>query len=184
MVLTPTKYIPLGFQAPPFNLLNPLLDINQSLDELKSNKATLIIFMCNHCPYVIHILDGLIELANDYLPKGVAIIAINSNDIVTYPNDSPENMIDLVNKNQIPFPYLFDETQQIAKEYHAACTPDFSVFNKDMECVYRGQMDDSRPSNSIPVTGSDIRLILDSLLSGVEIKKIQKPSVGCNIKWK
>ncbi len=140
--------------------------------------------MCNHCPYVIHVLDGLIDLANDYLPKGVSIIAINSNDIVNYPKDSPENMIKLVNNYDIPFSYLFDETQQIAKEYNAACTPDFSVFNKDMECVYRGQMDDSRPGNSIPVTGADIRLILDGLLSGVEIKKTQKPSVGCNIKWK
>ena len=184
MVLTPTHQIPLGFKAQEFNLLNPSLGRYRSLAELKSNQATLIIFMCNHCPYVVHVLDGLIELANDYLSKDISIIGINSNDIINYPDDSPEKMIDLVNINSIPFPYLFDETQAVAKAYHAACTPDFSVFNKDMKCVYRGQMDDSRPGNSEPVTGNDLRLVLDNILSRKEITVSQKPSIGCNIKWK
>jgi len=184
MVLTPTQKIPLGFEAPEFNLLNPSIGRNQSLEELQSDHATLIIFMCNHCPYVVHVLDGLVQLANDYLPKGISIIGINSNDVINYPDDSPEKMIDLVKNNNIPFPYLFDETQAVAKAYHAACTPDFSVFNKDMKCVYRGQMDDSRPGNSQLVTGNDLRLVLNNILSGKEIKELQKPSIGCNIKWK
>ena len=184
MVLTPTTNIPLGYQAPNFDLLNPLTGQKISLSELKSDKATVIVFMCNHCPYVVHILEGLIKLANDYLSKGVSIIGINSNDILNYPDDSPEKMVSLIKENNIPFPYLFDETQEIAKAYHAACTPDFSVFNKKMECVYRGQLDDSRPGNNAPVTGSDIRRVLDSILANTEIASVQKPSVGCNIKWK
>jgi len=184
MVLTPTTNIPLGFQAPDFNLLNPLIGENQSLEHLKSNRATVIIFMCNHCPYVVHVLDGLVKLANDYLMKDVSIIAINSNDIITHPDDAPEKMVELVNKYHIPFPYLFDSTQSVAKAYQAACTPDFSVFDSEMNCVYRGQLDDSRPGNQIPVTGQDIRIVLDAMLSGDEINLLQKPSVGCNIKWK
>jgi len=184
MVLTPTTQIPLGFIAPDFRLLNPVLKKEQSLKELKSNKATLIIFMCNHCPYVIHVLDGLVKLANEYLAKDVAVIGINSNDIINYPDDSPEKMIDLVNQNNIEFPYLFDENQSVAKSYYAACTPDFSVFDGKMKCVYRGQMDDSRPGNDNPVTGNDLRLVLDSILSGKKIALSQKPSIGCNIKWK
>ena len=184
MVLTPTTQIPLGYKAPDFNLLNPLTKKNQSLKELQSNKATLIIFMCNHCPYVVHVLEGLVKLANDYMSKDISVIAINSNDIINYPDDSPEKMIDLIHKYNIPFPYLFDQTQEVAKLYHAACTPDFSIFNGKMECVYRGQLDDSRPGNNVPVTGSDIRRVLDSILANTEITSVQKPSVGCNIKWK
>ena len=184
MVLTPTKKIHLGYQASEFNLLNPLTGKKQSLQELKSDKATVVIFMCNHCPYVIHVLDGLVKLANDYLPQGVSIIGINSNDIVNYPDDSPEKMVDLIQNHDISFPYLFDATQDIAKLYHAACTPDFSIFNNLMECVYRGQLDDSRPGNHIEVTGQDIRNVLDAILQNKEIHSLQKPSVGCNIKWK
>ena len=184
MVLTPTTQINLGFQAPDFNLFNPLTSKKNTLDQLRSEKATVIVFMCNHCPYVVHILDGLVELANDYLPKGVSIIAINSNDIVNYPDDSPEKMVDLIHENNIIFPYLFDETQDVAKLYHAACTPDFSIFNSQMECVYRGQFDNSRPGNDIPVTGKDIRDALDCILEGKQLKIMQKPSIGCNIKWK
>lgn len=184
MVLTPTKQIPLGFLAPDFELLNPLSGETQSLINLQSNKATLIVFMCNHCPYVIHILDGLIALAQDYSSQGVSVIAINSNDTLNYPDDSPEKMIDLVTDYKIPFPYLFDSTQSVAKAYNAECTPDFSVFDGAMKCVYRGQMDDSRPGNNLPVTGDDIRLVLDSVLLGNNIGISQKPSVGCNIKWK
>ena len=184
MVLTPTTKIELGFRAPEFKLFNPLKSDWQSLDELKSHKATLVIFMCNHCPYVVHVLDGIVQLANDYLPKGVAVIAINSNDVSNYPDDSPDKMVDLIREYNIPFPYLFDETQDVAKLYHAACTPDFSVFNGEMKCVYRGQLDDSRPGNNEPVTGSDIRMALDETLANLEISGVQKPSIGCNIKWK
>ena len=184
MVLTPTTKIKLGFQAPDFNLLNPLTSELDSLDKLKSDKATVIIFMCNHCPYVVHVLDGLVQLANDYLPKGVSIIAINANDVSNYPDDSPDKMLNLIHNNNIPFPYLYDETQDVAKAYHAACTPDFSVFNGEMKCFYRGQLDDSRPGNSIPVTGKDIRGVLDSILIGQKLDMVQKPSIGCNIKWK
>jgi len=184
MVLTPTKKIPLGYQAPQFTLLNPLTRKVESLDELKSNKATLIVFMCNHCPYVIHVLNALVELTNDYIPKGVSVIGINSNDIINYPDDSPEKMIGLIHNYKIPFPYLFDETQDVARAYSATCTPDFSVFNNNMECVYRGQLDDSRPGNNEPISGSDIRLVLDALLSNKSVSSFQKPSIGCNIKWK
>lgn len=184
MVLTPTKQIPLGFSAPDFELLNPFVGETQSLINLQSTKATLIVFMCNHCPYVIHILDGLIALAEDYSTQGVSVIAINSNDTLNYPDDSPEKMIDLVMDYNIPFPYLFDSTQNVAKAYNAECTPDFSVFDGAMKCIYRGQMDDSRPGNNIPVTGHDIRLVLDNVLLGNKIEISQKPSVGCNIKWK
>ena len=184
MVLTPTTQIPLGYKAPDFNLLNPLTGKYQSLNELKSNYATVVIFMCNHCPYVVHVLDGLVKLANDYMSKEITVIGINANDIINYPDDSPEKMVDLIQDYKLPFPYLFDETQTVAKAYHAACTPDFSIFNGQMECVYRGQLDDSRPGNGEPVTGSDIRIVLDSILANREIKIISKPSVGCNIKWK
>ena len=184
MVLTPTTQIPLGYKAPGFNLLNPLTGKIQSLNELKSNKAPLVIFMCNHCPYVVHVLEGLVKLANDYISKDISIIGINSNDVINYPDDSPEKMIDLIHEYNIPFPYLFDKTQEVAKLYHAACTPDFSVFNGKMECVYRGQLDTSRPGNNEPVTGSDIRMVLDAILANTEITNIQKPSIGCNIKWK
>jgi len=184
MALTPTKQIPLGFKAPKFNLLNPYTGNIESLDELNSEIGTLVIFMCNHCPYVIHVLDQIVKLSNEYMSKGISIIGINSNDIVNYPDDSPDNMIELIKKYKIPFPYLFDDNQDVAKAYHAACTPDFSVFNSNMTCVYRGQLDDSRPGNKNPVTGKDIRLILDSLISREPTDFVQKPSVGCNIKWK
>ena len=184
MVLTTTTTSPLGYTAPDFNLMNPLTKNMESLNELKSEKATVVVFMCNHCPYVVHILDGLIQLANDYIPQGISIIGINSNDIINYPDDSPENMVKLIEDYKIPFPYLFDETQEVARLFKAACTPDFSVFDMDMCCVYRGQFDDSRPGKSAPVTGSDIRTVLDTLLLNKKISTIQNPSMGCNIKWK
>jgi len=184
MVLTPTTEISLGYDAPKFNLLNPVLGTFQSLDHLKSQKATVIIFMCNHCPYVVHILDVLVQLSNDYLSKSISFIGINSNDILKYPDDSPEKMVELVENNNIPFPYLFDETQEVARKYHAACTPDFSVFDANMKCVYRGQFDDSRPGNNQPITGSDIKKVLDAILNETQINTLQKPSLGCNIKWK
>ena len=184
MVLTPTTQIPLGYDAPKFNLLNPVIGERQSLDQLRSQQATVIIFMCNHCPYVVHILDVLVQLSKDYLTKSISFIGINSNDILKYPDDSPVKMVELVKNNNIPFPYLFDETQEVARAYKAACTPDFSIFDADMKCIYRGQFDDSRPGNNQPITGLDIKRVLDSILNGIKINSIQKPSLGCNIKWK
>ena len=141
----------------------------QTLSELKSDKATLVVFMCNHCPYVIHILDQLINIANDYQDKGVSFIGINSNDVISHPQDSPEEMKKLVEEYTIPFPYLFDETQDIAKSSDAACTPDFNIFDANMKCVYRGQMDSSRPGNEKPINGSDIRNVLDQILNNQSI---------------
>ncbi|NOZ45232.1 MAG: thioredoxin family protein [Chlorobi bacterium] len=184
MSLTPTIQIPLGFKAPEFSLPDPVNGGFKSLSELKSDKATVIMFICNHCPYVKHVNKGLVELANDYIVKGVSFIAINSNDADNYPEDSPENMKKAAGELKYPFPYLFDETQEVAKAYDAACTPDFNIFNGDMQCVYRGQLDSSRPGNNIPVTGKDIRKALDLILEGKTVPEEQIPSVGCNIKWK
>jgi len=184
MALTPTKKIPLGFLAPGFKLLNPVTNKFENLDDLKSEKVTVIIFMCNHCPYVIHVLDQLVQIANDYKLKGVSFIGINSNNTISHPQDSPDNMKKLVEEYNISFSYLFDETQKVAKAYDAACTPDFSVFDKEMKCVYRGQMDSSRPGNNEPVNGSDLREVIDLMLNNQPIFKKQTPSIGCNIKWK
>lgn len=184
MALTPTKQIPLGFQAPDFRLLDTVSGTQKSLNDLKSEKATIIMFICNHCPYVKHIAEGLTKLADDYIHQGVSLIAISSNDVENYPEDSPEKMKDFAQQHKFPFPYLYDETQEVARAYSAECTPDFSIFDASMQCVYRGQLDDSRPGKAIPVTGKDIRIALDSILMGEEVSKRQIPSVGCNIKWK
>ena len=184
MALTPTKKIPLGFLAPEFNLLNPVTNKFENLNDLKSDIVTVIVFMCNHCPYVIHVLDQLVQISNDYKSKKVRFIGINSNNTISHPEDSPEKMKILVKEYNIPFSYLFDETQEVAKTYDAACTPDFSVFDKNMKCVYRGQMDASRPGNNEPINGSDLREVIDLMLNNQPIKKEQIPSIGCNIKWK
>ena len=140
-------------------------------------------FICNHCPFVIHVLDEIVSITKKY-EKEISFIAISSNDIVNYPEDSPELMKKLAEEKKFNFPYLFDETQEVAKKYDAACTPDFFVYNSDKQLVYRGQLDDSRPGNDVPVTGHDLRKAIDSLIKGEEIDKNQKPSIGCNIKWK
>ena len=184
MAETATTQIPLGFKAPDFTLYEPFSGQSMSLDELKSYKATVVMFICNHCPYVKHVQEELVKLANDYIPKGVSFIAICSNDIVNYPEDAPAKMKKIAGEFGYPFPYLYDETKDVARAYHAACTPDFSIFDGEMKCVYRGQLDDSRPGNNIPVTGKDIRTALDDLLGSRQISIKQKPSVGCNIKWK
>lgn len=184
MAPTPSNMLALGTKAHPFTLTDAVSGEKKSLDELRSDKATVIMFICNHCPFVKHVLDGIIQLANDYIPKGVSFIAINSNDAEAYPDDSPENMKKLAQEKQFPFVYLFDETQEVAKAYRAACTPDFYVFDGGMKLAYRGQLDGSRPGNDIPVTGEDIRSALDALLSGRPVSEDQKPSIGCNIKWK
>ena len=184
MALTPSAMLPLGTKAPDFTLWCAVNEREYSLEELKSDKATVIMFICNHCPYVKHVQTGIVELSNDYTHKGVSFIAINSNDVENYPADSPENMKLDAERLGYTFPYLFDESQEVAKAYDAACTPDFYVFDGDMLCVYRGQMDHSRPGNGKPVTGEHLREALDSLLGGQPVTGEQIPSIGCNIKWK
>lgn len=184
MARTPSNMLPLGTLAPDFHLPNPATGTTESLQQLKSQVATLIMFICNHCPFVKHIKDELAKLGQDYISRGVSIIAINSNDVANYPEDSPEQMKIVAKQWNLNFPYLFDETQAVAKLYDAACTPDFYLFDNQMKCVYRGQLDDSRPGNDIPVTGKDLRAALDALLAGQPINFEQKASLGCNIKWK
>lgn len=184
MALTPSTMLPLGTHAPDFNLPDTLSGKMISLQEIKSPVGTVILFICNHCPYVKHIQTELVNIANKYQSKKIQFIAINSNDIENYPADSPENMQKEAKMHGYPFPYLFDETQSVAKAYQAACTPDIYLFDQDLNCVYRGRFDDSTPGNQIPVTGKDLAAALDALLQHKEINPDQKPSVGCNIKWK
>jgi len=184
MARTLTTLVPLGFKAPHFILPDTVSGENVSLDDIKSDKATVIMFICNHCPFVVHIREELVNLANDYNSKGISFVAISSNDVNNYPEDSPEKMKDLADKLNFPFPYLYDESQEVAKAYEAACTPDFSIFDGNLKCVYRGQLDDSRPGNGEPVNGKDIRVALDAILNDQQVASDQKQSVGCNIKWK
>lgn len=184
MAATETIRIPLGFKAPDFSLPDTVSRKVVSLQELKGDKATVIMFICNHCPYVKHVNAQLVKLANDYMPKGIAFIAISSNDVENYPEDAPDLMKKVAEELHYPFPYLYDESQEVAKAYHAACTPDFSIFDKDLLCVYRGQLDDSRPKNESISDGKDIRAALDCLLAGKPLSTTQFPSMGCNIKWK
>jgi peroxiredoxin len=183
MVLTPSTMLPLGTNAPEFSLPN-VDGRNVSLGDFKGAPAVLVIFMCNHCPYVKHVAEGLAELARDYQPKRVAVVGISSNYVGTHPADSPEQMVREVEERGYTFPYLYDETQEVAKAYRAACTPDFFLFDKDQKLVYRGQLDDSRPGNEKPVTGADLRAALDAVLAGRAVSPNQKSSIGCNIKWK
>ncbi len=184
MARTPTYPIPLGFTAPNFELLEPASGKHRSLDALKGENATVLLFICNHCPFVVHVQDELVRLANDFMPLGVGFIAISSNDAEHYPQDGPSEMAAHALRHHYPFPYLYDETQEVAKAYYAACTPDISVFDAQMRCVYRGQLDASRPGNTLPVTGEDVRLVLNSLLYKTALPELQTPSIGCNIKWK
>lgn len=184
MAATPSVMIPLGTKAPDFMLLDPVTNTHRSLEELHSDKATVVMFICNHCPYVKHINEGLVKIGNDYKPKGVSFIAINSNDAETYPQDGPEHMAEQSRRLGYPFPYLFDATQETARAYKAACTPDFYIFDGDLKCVYRGQFDDARPGNDVEVTGRDIRNALDALLEGRPVDENQTPGIGCGIKWK
>ena len=184
MSLTPSNMIPLGSPAPGFTLTDTISGQPIALNALKGAQATVIMFICNHCPYVKHINPELTHIANSYKDKGVSFVAISSNDIIAEPEDSPENMKKAAVELKYPFPYFFDETQEVAKAYDAACTPDFFVFDKNMMLVYRGQLDDSRPSNNIPLSGKDIREAVDALLAGKRVSPRQRPSIGCNIKWK
>jgi len=174
--------LPLGTKAPAFELPDTVSGKQESLDALKSSVATLIMFICNHCPYVKHVNHQLVSLANDYQGKNVSFVAISSNDAINYPQDGPEVMKETAVALGYTFPYLYDETQQVAKAYQAACTPDFYLFGPDMKLVYRGQLDGSRPGNNLPVTGEDIRGALDCIVGGMKVTNAQIPSVGCNIK--
>jgi peroxiredoxin len=183
MAATPSTMLPLGTPAPDFSLP----DTNGqsvSLSDFRGASALVVFFICNHCPYVKHLRAELAPLAREYQQKGVAIVGINSNDATNYPDDSPEKMAEEVRNAGYTFPYLYDESQAVAKAFHAACTPDFFVFNRELKLVYRGQFDDSRPGNNLPVTGKDLRASLDAVLSGRTPPQDQKPSIGCNIKWR
>ncbi|MGB1268572.1 MAG: thioredoxin family protein [Flavobacteriaceae bacterium] len=184
MARTPSNMLALNTKAPDFTLLDTKSNINLSLHTLKGRKATVIMFICNHCPFVIHVNPELVKLADEYQTKGVSFIAISSNDVINYPQDGPDKMQQHAKDNHYPFPYLYDATQEVAKAYDAACTPDFYVFNEDLKLSYRGQLDDSRPGNDIPLTGKNMRHALDCLLSKTSNTQEQKPSIGCNIKWK
>jgi peroxiredoxin len=179
MSLTPSTMLSLGTKAPNFNLPTTE-DKNISLDDFSNEKILVVMFICNHCPYVIHVKEELISIANDYMDKGVGFIGINSND----PNHDPTDGFEYMKQENYPFPYAYDETQEVAKEYKAACTPDIYVFDEERKLVYRGQIDNSRPGNGKELTGKDLREALDSILEGKLPSPNQKPSSGCNIKWK
>jgi thiol-disulfide isomerase/thioredoxin len=184
MALTPsTMKLPLGAAAPEFSLPDPYGQLH-SLNEFAGRPALLVAFICNHCPYVKHIAPVFAQLAKEYQDQGVAVVAINSNDFTMYPDDAPTMMQAEIGQRGYTFPYLVDETQETAKAYHAACTPDFFLFDKQCNLVYRGQLDGSRPGNSVPVTGNDLRDALDAVLAGRPVAKDQRPSMGCNIKWR
>lgn len=184
MSRTPSNMIDLGTIAPNFSLIDTVSDQELSLKAIKGNKATVIFFICNHCPFVIHVNEELVQIANDFKKEGISFVAISSNDVENYPQDAPHLMKKVAEECNYPFPYLYDKNQEVALAYDAACTPDIYVFDKDLKLVYRGQIDDSRPENGVPVTGKDLRNALQNLLNGKEISKKQKPSIGCNIKWK
>jgi peroxiredoxin len=184
MVAVNSTMLALGTEAPDFRLPNTNGKGQVSLTDFKSANALLVIFMCNHCPYVKHIRSGLAQLARDYLPRGLAMVGISSNDVANYPADSPAKMAEEARAAGYVFPYLYDETQAVAKAYRAACTPDIYLFDKDQRLAYRGQFDDSRPGNHLPVSGKDLRAALEAVMNGNPVPPNQKPSIGCNIKWK
>lgn len=183
MARTPSTMAPLGSVAADFSLPDPSGRI-VSRDEFRDQPALLVMFLCNHCPFVKHIAKGLAEFGRDYAKSGLAIVAINSNDADSYPEDSPANMAIESKAAGYTFPYVFDATQQVARAYAAACTPDFFLYDRDRKLVYRGQFDDSRPENGSPVTGKDLRAAVDAVLAGKPVAANQRASVGCNIKWK
>lgn len=184
MAATESTMLDLGTIAPKFELPDTISGEKKSYDELKSEKGTLVMFICNHCPFVKNISNALADLGKDYKSQGISIIAISSNDVEKYPDDSPEKMKETAKANSWNFPYLYDETQEVAKAYSAVCTPDFFLFDTEDKLVYRGQLDDSRPGNDIKPTGKDLRAAMDAILNREQVPALQKPSVGCNIKWK
>ncbi len=184
MAVTESKMLELGVSAPDFSLPEPLTGKTLALDALRGKQATLVVFICNHCPFVIHVIDGLVDLVKAYQPKGLGVVAISSNDAASYPEDGSAKMARFAEQHGFSFPYLYDETQEVAKAYAAACTPDFYLFNDQLKLAYRGQMDGSRPSNQQPVDGADLRAALDAVLAGRTVSTAQYPSSGCSIKWK
>jgi peroxiredoxin len=184
MAQTPSNMLPLGTLAPNFKLKDTTSDNYYSYEDLKGKKGTLVLFICNHCPFVVHAIPEIVMIANDYRVQGIGVIAISSNDVVKYPQDSPELMTEFAFQNKFEFPYLYDESQEVAKAYDAACTPDFFLFDAQDKLFYRGQLDDSRPGNGIPLSGSDLRSAIDAVIYNRSLKEPQKPSIGCNIKWK
>jgi peroxiredoxin len=183
MVAVNSTMLPLGTLAPDFQLPDTQ-GARVKLKDFEGKPALLVVFMCNHCPYVKHLNRDLAQLARDYAVKGVAVVGINANDVEHYPADNPARMAQEAKAVGYGFPYLYDATQAVAKAYRAACTPDFFLFDHDQRLVYRGQFDDSRPGNGVPVTGEDLRSALDAVLSRKPVPARQKPSIGCNIKWK
>ncbi|MBU2568766.1 MAG: thioredoxin family protein [Gammaproteobacteria bacterium] len=185
MAATESNMMPLGTRAPDFELPDTVTGTTKTLQELKGEKGTVILFMCNHCPYVLHVKDQLIAIAEEYRAQGISTIAISANDIVNYPQDAPDKMQTMMREWGNPFAaYLYDESQSVAKAYQAVCTPDIYVFDAALSCVYRGRLDGSTPKNDVPLTGSDLRAALDYLLAEKAIDPQQVPSIGCNIKWK
>ncbi len=184
MARTPSNMLALGTKAPEFELYDTVTDKTFDLEALKGPKGILIMFICNHCPFVKHVNPEIAKLGEEYQAKGFGIVAISSNDVENYPDDSPELMKETAQSEAYTFPYLYDEDQSVAKAYDAACTPDFFLFDENLELAYRGQLDDSRPGNEKPVTGKDLRDAMDAILAGEKVSEDQKPSIGCNIKWK
>ena len=184
MALTPSNMLALGTQAPYFELPDTITAKMLTINDFRSETATVLMFICNHCPYVIHVNPEIVRLAKDYQPKGVTFVAISSNDIAANPEDAPDKMKALALAEGYTFPYLYDENQAVAKAYDAACTPDFYIFDHEMKLAYRGRIDSSRPNSDIPLSGKDLRATLDNLLAKKTVSPVQFPSMGCNIKWK
>ena len=185
MSRTESNMLPLGTKAPDFHLKDMTSGTESfSFADLKGEKGTLVMFICNHCPFVHHVIEEVVMIANDYRVQGLGVVAVSSNDVINYPQDSPELMTEFAFENNFEFPYLYDETQEVAKAYNAACTPDFFLFDNQDKLVYRGQLDDSRHGNGIPLSGSDLRGAIDGVIYNRTINPDQKPSMGCNIKWK
>jgi peroxiredoxin len=184
MAKTKSNMLPLGTPAPDFRLPDAVSGKTFCFDDIAGERATLVVFMCNHCPFVKHLLDGLVRLDGDYRDQPVGMVAISSNDVTGYPQDRPERMKELAENLGFSFPYLYDQSQNTARAYDAACTPDFFVFDGERKLAYRGQFDDSRPGSGVEVSGRDLRAALDALIAGKPVSKEQKPSIGCNIKWR
>lgn len=184
MARTASNMLPLGTEAPNFRLPDVISNNLYTLEDVKGEKGTLIMFISNHCPFVKHVNEEIVRLAGDYRVLGFGFAAIMSNDILEFPEDNPYRMEEVARKHQYSFPYLFDESQEVARAYDAACTPDFYLFDADLKLIYRGQLDDSRPGNGIPVNGRDLRDAMDAVLANRKVSSQQKPSIGCNIKWK
>ena len=184
MANTPSNMLPLGTKAPNFNLRDTISNSMVTFKSIKGKRGAVVMFICNHCPFVLHVNDALVSIAKTYQDKGIGFVAISSNDVENYPQDGPEKMTEHAKSVGYPFPYLYDESQETARAYDAACTPDIYVFDNEDTLIYRGQLDDSRPGNGVPVTGKDLKHALECLLKNEENQKLQKPSIGCNIKWK